>query len=357
MKKLIVATISGIIVMSAGVSMSSNFIQAASEEYVEEGYYVEVSASDGGVNMRQGPGVEYEIVREMIPNGEILYIEFEGIATNGNSWGYTEYEGIEGWVSLNMVQEIEYEEEESVSEEKTYDDDVTIKDILIMRRDWLLKAIEECNVDEKYLQGLEIEKIADFDIAYDTPNYQMKFTDNVFEEPFLELTSKLDTDTGYIGELKNNKPEGSGILVKSMYGMILDIVYIGDFKDGRLHGAGIKFDSDTGEIQIMNCENGKARGLLFKIFPSLSGYTLYIGKEVGDKRFECKIYEGGTLVYDGEMEDGEYDGFGIEYSFYGNKIYEGEFKDGYRDGQGTEYDEEGNVIYSGKWKDGDYTAE
>ena len=67
-------------------------------------YYVVVSAPDGGVNFRWGPGVEYDrLISYMIPNGVILHVTKEATASNGNNWGFTEYEGMQGWIALTQV--------------------------------------------------------------------------------------------------------------------------------------------------------------------------------------------------------------------------------------------------------------
>lgn len=62
----------------------------------EAGYYVYVLTPDGGLNMRQGPSTSYGKVRENpIPDYEKLYIEYVS-----GDWGYTSFEGDEGWVWL-----------------------------------------------------------------------------------------------------------------------------------------------------------------------------------------------------------------------------------------------------------------
>ena len=67
-------------------------------------YDVEVTAPDGGVNMRCGAGVEYDkVLPDMIPNGTVLTITQEAVASNGNSWGYTNYNGTYGWIALTQV--------------------------------------------------------------------------------------------------------------------------------------------------------------------------------------------------------------------------------------------------------------
>lgn len=77
-------------------------------------YNVEVSAPDGGVNFRRGPGAEYEQLQEaMIPNGTLLPIFEEATAQNGNSWGLTAYNGTRGWIALTQVRvtsEVAFEE-------------------------------------------------------------------------------------------------------------------------------------------------------------------------------------------------------------------------------------------------------
>ena len=64
-------------------------------------YDVEVTAPDGGVNMRCGAGVEYDkVLPDMIPNGTVLTVTKEAVASNGNSWGYTNYNGTYGWIAV-----------------------------------------------------------------------------------------------------------------------------------------------------------------------------------------------------------------------------------------------------------------
>lgn len=69
-------------------------------------YSVKVSASDGGVNMRYGPGVDRPVIISMIPNGTVLPVTAEAKASNGKSWGFTYYDGCYGWISLTQVKKI-----------------------------------------------------------------------------------------------------------------------------------------------------------------------------------------------------------------------------------------------------------
>ena len=67
-------------------------------------YDVVADAWDGELNIRRGPGVEYDrLTSQPIPNGMYLHIYWEDVASNGNSWGFTCYNGIYGWVALTQV--------------------------------------------------------------------------------------------------------------------------------------------------------------------------------------------------------------------------------------------------------------
>ena len=66
-------------------------------------YDVVVSAPDGGVNLREGLGTEYNILYHMIPNGTVLHISADGQTSNNGWWGNTCYNGIYGWIALSQV--------------------------------------------------------------------------------------------------------------------------------------------------------------------------------------------------------------------------------------------------------------
>ncbi|MDO5392626.1 MAG: hypothetical protein Q4F24_16265 [Eubacteriales bacterium] len=91
-------------------SAQTIWADAAVDWYSQEAvdYDVQVSAPDGGVNIRYGPGVEYDrLMDSMIPNGVILHVTSQAQASNGNYWGYTYYNGIYGWIALTQVSRIE----------------------------------------------------------------------------------------------------------------------------------------------------------------------------------------------------------------------------------------------------------
>ena len=68
--------------------------------------------TEAGVNLRSGPGPEYDTVRsEPIPACTWLGI-YETAKHNGNPWGKTQYGGDEGWIYLantTEVNEVDYD--------------------------------------------------------------------------------------------------------------------------------------------------------------------------------------------------------------------------------------------------------
>lgn len=61
-------------------------------------YYVYVATPDGGLNLRSGPGVYYELLTA-VPDYVQLHITQESSA----NWGYTDYMGYYGWVYLGQT--------------------------------------------------------------------------------------------------------------------------------------------------------------------------------------------------------------------------------------------------------------
>lgn len=61
-------------------------------------YYVYVTTPDGGLNMREGPGVDYTLIMT-IPDYELLHVFVE----KSNGWGYVQYGYNYGWVYLGQT--------------------------------------------------------------------------------------------------------------------------------------------------------------------------------------------------------------------------------------------------------------
>lgn len=97
MKKTILLL--GVIVTLLFCNVTNAFADAISYDMEKAGYYVYVATPDGGLNIRSGPGTEYNRVMEgRIPDGVRLYIEY----VSGN-WGLTSYNGTQGWVALKQT--------------------------------------------------------------------------------------------------------------------------------------------------------------------------------------------------------------------------------------------------------------
>lgn len=93
-----------ILSMCSGTASVSAGSYWAEESAWEADYNVEVSAPDGGVNLRWGPGADYDKLTEnMIPNGTVLHVSREATASNGNNWGLITYEEQTGWIALTQV--------------------------------------------------------------------------------------------------------------------------------------------------------------------------------------------------------------------------------------------------------------
>lgn len=97
MKKIILfLNVMLILLLGTGTAALADAITYDMEE---AGYYVYVATPDGGLNMRYGPGTEYDrVMNYRIPDGVKLYIGY----TSGN-WGLTSYDGNEGWVALKQT--------------------------------------------------------------------------------------------------------------------------------------------------------------------------------------------------------------------------------------------------------------
>ncbi len=208
--------------------------------------------------------------------------------------------------------------------------------------------------------------------------------------------TKDTTGLTYYGSLRDNKPDG--------FGVICDIsgvnVYIGNFKKGQYSGYGVLFsdapvdenriDFEIKEGQINESDRDLAvfyakryvnyegewikgersgNGNSFTITndgvytnPEISGlwsgsfYPIILkGKFSNDELHgNTEMYCYGCLMYEGECKGTEPHGKGTSYYTNGQVQYKGQWKKGKYDGTGTLYDKNGEVEYQGKWSNGDY---
>ena len=170
----------------------------------------------------------------------------------------------------------------------------------------------------------------------------------------------------YIGNLKNEKPDGIGMLVNEF-----GIIYKGEFKEGKISGKGKLYIYDK-NLGNLNKKNNNHFGICCKKdnYPFKNYNNQFCSSNGEDYKFNknlMKIYEGSFLneikngnyieynknnskIFEGEYENDMKNGKGIEYRD-GYKIYEGEFKDNIKDGIGIEY-YDGKKKYEGNFKNG-----
>jgi len=123
----------------------------------------------------------------------------------------------------------------------------------------------------------------------------------------------------YLGEYKNNIPNGKGI----KYNKNGIKLYEGDFINGKFEGYGT-YIRDDGLKYIGQWKNGLSHG---------KG-TMY--------------YPDGNIKYEGDWANNKYDGFGKEFQKNG-LYYIGQFKNGKLNGKATEYYPNGKIKYEGYW--------
>ena len=233
--------------------------------------------------------------------------------------------------------------------------------------------------------------------------------DNIFGADRFKMTVE-SKDYLYFGQLRDNRPDGYGILLcapeysdyllsYNSRGYVLR--YIGQFSDGKLDGFGVLFQEsgsgrdfldqlrpynpDTGEnlddyltwgnyaSYFGEFSSGYKEGMgntfhladfyavdfsiaLTQVDLDHPSFSIDVGRYKSDKlNGECQQYIGGYPYYTGECRDDQFDGYGIlYYPGTGIPAYEGEFKNDMRHGKGTSFTENGEIIYQGEWKNDDY---
>jgi hypothetical protein len=251
-----------------------------------------------------------------------------------------------------------------------------------------------------------VSTISDIDILPRAENDLDTFIGN---QPYFRLSSEnstvssLDSEHNrYEGEISNGIPHGKGILyslkdddetIHSDWSDTDEIpVYIGNFLDGQFHRKGIqyiqekknyignwKFGSRHGHGKSFD-ENGslvfdglwkKNKPYFGNFYSSFDGSLLFHGLfhqfcgsfsyydnslqmilsgnwRYGHLHGPGKLFQQGTLIYDGNFVNGRKHGNGCIYHCTGELYYEGEWIHDKRNGYGTEYLEW--EIYKGQWK-------
>ena len=167
----------------------------------------------------------------------------------------------------------------------------------------------------------------------------------------------------YSGQLKDNKPEGTGILLNE-YG----IIYKGEFKEGKISGKGKSFiyNKNIGsknKVKILAEPDKKC--FSYNLFGGYN-HPYYKNNTSSNKNTNLlKIFEGtfinlekngkyieydknNSKIFEGEFKNDMRNGQGIEYN-HGSKKFEGEYKNNIREGKGIEYNN-GSKIFEGEFK-------
>jgi len=138
------------------------------------------------------------------------------------------------------------------------------------------------------------------------------------------------------GIFKNGKLDGKGSEFDKDTGII---VYEGNYKDGKENGKGKEYEYDTGDIIYDGMWRGGKKNGKGKTFFADGGYSIGIFKN-GDREGKGKTYTNdGILLFSGMFKKDEKNGYGSSYYADGNGLkYNGNFKNGNYNGKGTLYD-------------------
>ena len=174
-----------------------------------------------------------------------------------------------------------------------------------------------------------------------------------------------------------SKVQPKPALVKDAEGDRLDLgggyYYIGEIRDGKPEGKGVVYDRDNVIRQEGTYKNGELNGFGIAY---VDGQKFYEGNFVnGESNGKGKQYAFGEVAYEGDFSQGKRHGKGtlfnsLDHSKYvgdfrndtmegtgilyidNKKRFEGEYKNGKFHGNGVYYDENGGVAFSGRFENG-----
>lgn len=151
----------------------------------------------------------------------------------------------------------------------------------------------------------------------------------------------------YIGEIKDNKEDGHGVLYSLKYYKS----YEGQFKNGKKCGRGIQYNQNFIYNGFFEDDKRNGEGVFFRI-NNTDKFEKYIGDWKDDlKSGYGKQYDDTRLIYEGNFLEDKYNGVGILYHDNGN--YKGEMVNNKKHGNGVFYFTEGShkdLRYEGTWK-------
>lgn len=158
------------------------------------------------------------------------------------------------------------------------------------------------------------------------------------------------TSYTYVGEVKNNKPDGLGVAI---YNNNTAMYYVGNFANGQFSGKGTLVFTHKGFL-TGNWKNGKlnGKGATLNKEKSLFVGNFFDGKKTGK----------GTLIYKdngfitGEFANDQFSGRNIYISSTANNINDNIYYASKKNGTGYQYDVENKKLFEGEWSNGDWVA-
>ena len=143
-------------------------------------------------------------------------------------------------------------------------------------------------------------------------NGKIKYEGNFLDDKYEDKEAKFYYENGdlYIGEFKNGKPNGNGILYSTKYA--------GKFLDGKYYNGKLYYGN--GDYYIGPFKNGKKEGK---------------GKE---------YYKNGKLKYNGKFEDDKYEDDDGKFYYENGDVYNGQLQKGRIFGKGYKTDNDGKKI-------------
>ena len=133
----------------------------------------------------------------------------------------------------------------------------------------------------------------------------LRLQDELLSAPYYEKAKALliGEELLYEGEMKNNRPDGFGILYGADYNSLSAyIMYIGEFKDGRYHGIGFELDNASDNIYssyMGEFKDGKYNGDGMNIQYNYDIYEVWAGNFENGEPSERTAYYIGDTLYEG----------------------------------------------------------
>lgn len=178
----------------------------------------------------------------------------------------------------------------------------------------------------------------------------------------------------YVGSWREDKKNGFGFSIAGD-----GTITAGNFEDDKRKGLTAKFKGDGSLMSVIGYSEGQTSGLSFTLDRNSGNYHIY--KSEGGKPLSpvTVIDRNGSIIYHGDIANGEYDGSGKLFDKNGLLSYCGQFKNSLKNGEGTIYLQDGStisgtflngeldgdavhrskngtVIYKGGFKDGEYSG-